>query len=123
MDSIIISPVEWWFLWAFVGLLVELLLAPGFGVLFISFGALTVAGLMLVFPSLEIYQYLFFCLFSFAWVAILWKPIKCYVFSAKKNHTSSSDLVGQEVEVINNPLTSVVGQVKWSGTIMNARLG
>lgn len=119
-----ISTVEWWVIWAFVGILIELLLAPGLGMFFISCGALTVAGLMLIFPDIETYQYPLFCIFSFFWVATLWKPIQCYILSKSKRLYNVSDIIGQEVEVVDRPLIAggVLGQVKWSGTIMNAKL-
>jgi membrane protein implicated in regulation of membrane protease activity len=117
------SQVELWLVLAFTCILIELLLAPGFGMLFIACGALTVSGLMYIIPALEDYQYQVFCLFAFFWVAILWKPLTHYLRSNKTEQHTTSDLIGQDVEVISEPLTTDgVGQVKWSGTIMNARL-
>lgn len=117
------SQVEWWLILAFACVLIELLLTPGFGMLFVACGALTVSGLIYIIPALEDYQYQVFCLFAFFWVAILWKPIKHYLLNRKTGHRAASDLAGQDVEVINAPLAyGEVGQVRWSGTIMNARL-
>ncbi|MES2214620.1 MAG: NfeD family protein [Pseudomonadota bacterium] len=117
-----ITQTEWWLIFGFAGILIELLISPGLGGIFLSLGAVTVAAIVSFIPSMEVYQYLLFCLFSCFWVIALWKPLKYpNIFSTKRSQTS--DLVGQEVEVINLPLEAgIIGQVKWSGTIMNAKL-
>lgn len=63
-------------------------------------------------------------LLSLAWFLVLWWPLKVFVYGKKSSAGSDYfDMVGMQVEVaVEDIEPSGLGQVYWSGTLMNAKL-
>jgi membrane protein implicated in regulation of membrane protease activity len=117
-----IEAVELWLVLGAVCLIIELQVS-GIGFLFLGLGSLSNAALIYTYPNLSQYQYSFFGLLSFLWFIILWWPLRRYMQAKSKNTQHYMDMVGSEVEIYNSSLLpGDLGQVKWSGTVMNARL-
>jgi len=122
MYNLFLHPIE---LWLFVGVFcitIEFLHLPNIGFLFLGLGALSNGILINFFNDLVFYQLIIFGLASLSWFLILWLPLKHYLY--KKNKQSAySDMIGNEVYVFSSPIIiGNIGQVRWSGTIMNAML-
>lgn len=116
------SSAEIWLTIGLIFLIVEFTKVPGIGFLFLGLGALINSVLVYNYPIFEEYQYTSFGLVSFLSFIILWRPLKKYMYN-KNLRGSHFNMVGSEVEVYANPLLpGKLGQVKWSGTIMNAKL-
>jgi membrane protein implicated in regulation of membrane protease activity len=115
-----IGSIAFWSLIGFAAIMVELLFISGFGMLFIGLGAFTVAGINVFYPEMQYLQYLYFALFSCLWFALLWYPLKN--FYHKSPSSLVSNFIGDKVELISDLKPGSIGQVKWSGTIMNAEL-
>lgn len=111
--------------WTIVGLVLviaEMFVVPGVGLLFVGLGALSVALISVILPEIYEVQYIIFIITSLVWLIILWGPIKRYLYK-KGNDYSVPALVGSKVKVVHNAIASgEIGQVQWSGTIMNAKL-
>lgn len=120
----IISDVELWIIIGIICLIIEFTKLPGIGFLFLSFGALSSAILISNYPNFFYNQYIVFAYFgllSLLWFIILWWPLKKYVDN-KPNKHNYFDMIGQEVKVYSRIVPREVGQVKWSDTIIDARL-
>lgn len=118
-----LSSIALWLVIGCICLLLEFAKLPGIGFLFLGLGALTNAILVYTYPALlDYYQYASFGLISFLWLAILWLPLRTYFYKKKNKSLNYSDMIDQEVEVYNKISIGAIGQVKWSGTIMNAKL-
>ena len=116
------SPSEIWLIVGLIFLIVEFTKLPGIGFLFLGLGALINSVLVYNYSVFEEYQYTSFGLVSFLSFIVLWRPLKKYMYN-KNSRGSHFNIVGSEVEVYANPLLpDKLGQVKWSGTIMNAKL-
>lgn len=113
--------IEIWLLVGLLSLIVEFLQFPGIGFLFLGLGALSNAILIHIYPGFAKDQYTCFGLLSFAWFLLLWWPLKKYAGRSNKKQESFG-ILGAEVELVSDLLPGDMGQVKWSGTIMNARL-
>lgn len=112
-------------LWVIVGIIliiIEFTNIPNVGFLFLGLGALSTAIFLTAYPATLKYQYIIFGISSLLSLAILWWPLKWYVYK-NDNIAPYSDMVGNEV-VVHSQLISAekIGQVIWSGTIMNAKL-
>lgn len=116
-----IGSIAFWSLIGFAAIMVELLFISGFGMLFIGLGAFSVAGVNIFYPEMQHLQYLYFALFSCLWCAILWYPLKNFYYKSSPS-SGVQNLIGDRVELISDLKPGSVGQVKWSGTIMNAEL-
>lgn len=118
-----LSPAEYWLIFGFIIILLEMFFISGFGLLFAGLGAITIAAVLSYEPNMLQYQFPLFALCSFGWFGILWHPLKKYLYN-KSSASQSSDLVGAMVEVTGSSLLpgGRLGQVKWSGTMLNARL-
>lgn len=118
-----LTPAECWLIFGFITILFEICFISGVGLVFAGFGAITTAGIISFEPNMLSHQYPLFASCSFVWFGILWRPLKKYLYS-KSSVSQSSDLVGAVVEVTGLALLSSgeLGQVKWSGTILNAKL-
>ena len=115
-----IGSIAFWSLIGFAAIMVELLFISGFGMLFIGFGAFSVAGINVFYPEMQHLQYLYFAVFSCFWFALLWYPLKN--FYHKSPSSLVSNFIGDKVELISDLKPGSMGQVRWSGTIMNAEL-
>lgn len=108
-----------WYVLAVVFTALEFVKAPGVGFIFAGIGAL-VTGLLrqLGFIETEIAQ--FTCFFAVTVVSgvVLWKPMKKF----RSSHAGYNDVVGATA-IADSDITKLQeGKVKWSGTIMNAKL-
>jgi membrane protein implicated in regulation of membrane protease activity len=119
-----IQPSEVWMIIGFSLIFIELIKLPGFGLLFLGLGSLTVS-IILASEKIELSQYAQFAIFIVStciWFGLLWKPLKNFN-SKKSSKTSYLDMIGEDVVVIGDKITpGLIGQVKWSGTLMNATL-
>lgn len=109
-----------WLLGGAVCIGVEMFGMPGMGFLFAGIAALLVGGAVeigLIAPENLLLQFALFFLFTSVSAMLLWKKLK------KIRGPVYSNMVGTEAEVIGGGLAGTrEGQVKWSGTIMRARL-
>lgn len=109
-----------WLLAGAVFIGIEMFGMPGIGFLFAGISALLVGGAVeigLIAPENLLLQFALFFLFTSVSAMLLWKKLK------KIRGPVYSNMVGTEAEVIGGGLAGTrEGQVKWSGTIMRARL-
>ena len=102
----------------FVG--IEIFGVPGIGFLFAGIAALIVGGVVelgVVSPEKTILQFALFFLITTVSALLLWKKLKAI------RGPSYSNMVGTTAEVMGAGLSGTLeGQVKWSGTLMRARL-
>ena len=118
-----ISVVTLWLIAGIIFIIIEFIGTPNVGFLFLGLGALSTA-ICLSLSSLAFkYQPVIFGVASLLSLAILWKPLKLYVYKTDNNGAPYSDMVGNAVIVHSDEIsTKKIGQVMWSGTIMNAKL-
>lgn len=113
-----------WLLTGALFIFLEAMAMPGVGFLFAGLAALTVGGLLqfgVVDGSQYLLQAAIFLGTSFVWAAILWVPLQ--KFLKKQKNENFSNIVGDVATIYNSPLVKgKVGEVKWSGTIMQAVL-
>ncbi|MBM3467318.1 MAG: NfeD family protein [Alphaproteobacteria bacterium] len=121
-----ITAVEIWLLIGVIFIIIEFSKIPGIGFLFLGLGALTTSALISSYSEITDYQIATFGLVSFAWFLVQWWPLKKFVYGKKKENGVNQgyfDLVGNQVTVFNQSIEpGKIGQVSWSGTIMNAKL-
>ena len=124
-NDMLSSEIFWLFL-GFALILMEIFaVMPGIGLLFAGLGALCTALLLYNIPEYAISlagQVVWFLAFGAFWAAVLWKPMKKWRLPSGSSQTYN-DMIGQEVTITGLDLTKErMGQVLWSGTVMNARL-
>jgi membrane protein implicated in regulation of membrane protease activity len=118
-----ITPVEIWLLVGVIFILIEFSTIPGIGFLFVGFGSLSNAILIYNYPQLAEYHIAAVGILSMLWFLILWWPLKVYAYGKKGKKKDYFDIAGSEVKVFDDVIKpGDMGQVEWSGTIMNARL-
>ena len=120
-----ITPSILWLLFGMSLIILEFSQLPGIGFLFLGFGAITTAIITNYLKAeTMLIQFAYFGISSIAWFALLWYPMKKFLYKKDSNHTEDSfDIVGTEVTVIKNDMrVGHLGQVLWCGTVMNARL-
>lgn len=121
-----ISAVEIWLIVGIIFIIIEFSKIPGIGFLFLGLGALTTSALISSYLEITHYQIATFGLVSFTWFLVLWWPLKKFVYGKRKGNNINQgyfDLVGNQVTVLNRNIEpGKIGQVSWSGTIMNAKL-
>ncbi len=109
-----------WLLGGAVFIGIEMFGMPGIGFLFAGIAALLVGGAVeigLIAPENLLLEFALFFLFTSVSAMLLWKKLK------KIRGPVYSNMVGTQAEVIGGGLAGTrEGQVKWSGTIMRARL-
>lgn len=100
----------------------EAFLLPGVGLLFAGLAGMTVGILaQLGLVDNPYAQAGLFFLFTGVWAALLWKPLR--KFRSGSQPGGYQNIVGSTAVVIGAPLTAgAKGQVRWSGTTMQARL-
>ncbi len=114
------NPSSIWLIAAALLIIIELVLVPGIGFLFAGLGAISVgAGLVVGWiEGLSAQLILFFFATAF-WTAILWKPLKSFI--AGKG-SGFDDMVGGTAVVFGQSIEKgMMGEVKWSGTIMKCQ--
>lgn len=118
------TSIELWLLFGLFLILIEFTQVPGIGLVFIGFGAFTTALLMIYFPMVVDYQIITLGISSLVWLIILWHPMKSFYGTKNSSSKINFNIIGSSVQVINSDIKqNEMGQVFWSGTIMNARLG
>jgi membrane protein implicated in regulation of membrane protease activity len=118
-----ISLIELWLIIGVMFLVIEFIAAPNIGFLFFGFGALSNAILIYNYPILLKGQITIFGLLSLIWFVVLWWPLKKYIYNKATRQSNYSDMINKEVEVYSPTISSdKMGQIKWSGVIMNALL-
>jgi membrane protein implicated in regulation of membrane protease activity len=112
--------------WLIAGVLfcsIEMFFISGIGFLFAGLGALTVGSLMVLnkiaVSSIDI-QFIVFFFSSVAWGISLWFPLKKLL--KRQTNSPYASITGETAIVIQAIDGDKIGQVRWSGTIMNARL-
>ena len=116
------NPIELLVSIGLVTIIIEMFFMPGLGFLFFGMGAFTTAGILYYFPSVTDYQYIVVAIVSCIWFILLWKPLKHYMHK-RKGPEAVLDIIGSSVEIMGSDLApGAIGKVKWSGTIMNAKL-
>ncbi|PIR38081.1 MAG: hypothetical protein COV35_07525 [Alphaproteobacteria bacterium CG11_big_fil_rev_8_21_14_0_20_39_49] len=124
MESIDINHVALiWLILSAVFFVLEVSLVPGIGFLFEGLAAITVGGLInfdIINSNSYFEQFAYFFGLIFAWAAVLWYPLKKFRSESKGDF---KNIVGDSAIVCGKTLDKrKTGKVKWSGTIMNARL-
>gem|GEM_PF-2117163 len=113
-------------IWLIIGIIcvaIEFFAVPSIGFLFFGFGALSNALVVYNYDINLQNQITIFGILSLIWFCVLYYPLKKYVFSKTTKVENYSDMIGKTVEVYSSTLSSdTMGQVKWSGAIMNAYL-
>ena len=124
-NDMLSSEIFWLFLGVALILMEIFAVMPGIGLLFAGLGALCTALLLYNIPEYAISlagQVVWFLAFGAFWAAVLWKPMKKWRLPSGSSQTYN-DMIGQEVTITGSDLTKErMGQVLWSGTVMNARL-
>jgi membrane protein implicated in regulation of membrane protease activity len=114
-------------IWLIIGIIcvaIEFFAAPSIGFLFFGFGALSNTLVVYNYPLVSLTnQITIFGMLSLIWFCILYYPLKKYVYNKTDKTENYSDMIGKAVEVYSSTVSSdTMGQVKWSGAIMNAYL-
>lgn len=119
-----ITPIEIWLAVGIIFILLEFTTLPGIGFLFLGFGAMSSSVIFYFYPEMQNYQVVSVGFLSLAWFLILWWPLKFFVYGKNGNSEKDYfDIVGMQAEVALKDINpGDIGQVYWSGTIMNARL-
>ena len=110
------------YIWLTAGVILVILefLLPMVGCLFAGLAALIV-GLALTSGLISSgnSQLVTFFIFTIAFAAILWKPLKNF---GKGKGVVYNDMVGQKAILLTDLEGEKIGQAKWSGTNMKAKL-
>ncbi|KAF8818460.1 NfeD family protein [Rickettsia endosymbiont of Cardiosporidium cionae] len=108
-------------IWLIIGvifIILEFFVIQSVGLLFLGFGSLSIAIISEYFSICYIYQIVIFSILSLVWLIIL---LPIIVKQTRK--TKYDDMIGKEVLVYGNPIKcGILGEVQWSGVVMNAKL-
>ncbi len=115
---------EIWLIIGIIYVIVEFFAVPSIGFLFFGLGALSNTLMVYNYPLVSLTnQITFFGILSLVWFCILYYPLKKYVYNKTDKTENYSDMIGKTVEVYSSTVSSdTIGQVRWSGAIMNAYL-
>ncbi|AFC71497.1 NfeD family protein [Rickettsia australis] len=115
---------EIWLIIGIICVVVEFFAVPNIGFLFFGLGALSNTLVVYHYPLVSLTnQITFFGILSLIWFCILYYPLKKYVYNKTDRTENYSDMIGKTVEVYSSTVSSdTIGQVRWSGAIMNAYL-
>ena len=112
--------------WLILGvtlIILEVSLLPGVGLLFAGLAAVT-TNFLLEFNIIEhslLIEIAVFAILTAIWAAILWIPLKRY--SKQPSTETYTNMVGSVAYVEGKNLSpNEIGNVKWSGTTMRAKL-
>lgn len=113
----------WWLLAGGIMVALEAFILPGIGLLFAGLAAIVVgAAVQMELVANPYAQAGLFLALTGAWAALLWKPLKKFHRGSHKG-AGYQNIVGTTAAVINEPLVKgKKGQVRWSGTNMQAVL-
>ncbi len=112
-----------WFIAAAILISIEVMLAPGIGLLFAGLGALT-TGLLITLGFVDnnavLLQIAIFLITTSIWALALWKPMKNLLRSKSSEY---KNIIGEHAKVLGNKIQrNKSGKVSWSGTELKARL-
>lgn len=119
-----LTPSVWWLLAGALLLALEAFGLPGIGLLFAGLAAILVgiaveAGLIGV--DAVIAQFAVFFIFTTVFAAILWK--KLISWRLKPNQAEYQNMIGDKAVIVHAGLQKgAMGEVRWSGTTMQAML-
>lgn len=115
----------WWLLIGAVMMAVEVFAMPTFVLFFAGIAAVCVGvmtGTGLLQDDSYLMQWAWFFGLTVMWAAVLWKPVKKFR-TITPHGQDYKNITGDIATVVRGSLKKgVVGQVQWSGTLMNARL-
>ena len=109
-------------LWLIAGVILvtlEFTMIPGVGMLFAGVAALLVGVLTETIGISFTYQCVIFLAATILFIVLLYKPLRNYQSTKDANY---SNMIGETATVIGTLTPGQTGQVKWSGTIMKAKL-
>ena len=112
-----------WLIAGVAFLVFEALGMPGAGLLFAGLGALATGSFIhlgYIAQTDTLMQFITFFLTSGVFAVLLWKPIQKFKGNQQKN--KFNNIVGDTAVVGKDGLGANGGEVKWSGTIMTAKL-
>jgi membrane protein implicated in regulation of membrane protease activity len=116
-----LSPSAIWLICGAFLIILDVIMINAIWVMFAGLGAVTV-GAALAGGWIEgpVGQFMVFFFATGVWSLLLWKPLKNFMDG---KDTGFNDMVGATAIVYENALEyGKMGQVKWSGTVMNCRL-
>ncbi|BDU60335.1 hypothetical protein FLA4_07450 [Candidatus Rickettsia kotlanii] len=115
---------EIWLITGIICIVVEFFAVSSIGFLFFGLGALSNTLVVYNYPLVSLTnQITFFGILSLIWFCILYYHLKKYVYNKTDKTKNYSDMIGKTVEVYSSTVSSdTIGQVRWSGAIMNAYL-
>lgn len=114
--------IEIWLILGLFLILIEFTQLPGIGLIFVGFGAFTTVLLLNFYPTIANYQIITLGVSSVLWLLLLWRPMRSF-HTSKNSGKNQFHIIGSTVQVVKKDINpGEMGQVFWSGTIMNARL-
>lgn len=117
-----VHPEVFWMALGCIFLLLEVTAIPGIGMFFAALAAFTLGALQLFElvsrESAMLMQVAIFFGLTSLWAAILWKPFKRLKNSGEHYH----NMVGTSCTATEMLTKGKRGQVKWSGTVMQAKI-
>jgi len=120
------NPSLSWLAFGIVLIGFEAITVPGIGIFLAGLGAIVTAIVIevgLVNPLSSLWQLSCFFIFTILFTLVLWKPLKKWRTSGKGAGLPANNMIGEFCVVVKNPLLKGnIGQVEWSGTIMNAQI-
>jgi membrane protein implicated in regulation of membrane protease activity len=128
VGELLSNPVNVWLAAGALIIALEAFTAPGLGFFLGGLGALCTALVIksgLVGEASIGAQFAWCFGLTVAWAALLWKPLQKYRMrrKARNQEVKTNNLIGEVVTVAEGGLKrGEVGQVIWSGTVMNAEL-
>src|SRR5262249_9726788 len=119
--DILQNPTNLWLIAGGILIIMEFFLFSGVGFAFAGLGALTV-GLLLETGVIatQLASWLVFLLSTLLWALLLWK--KLANFKMNRHQQPFSDMIGHKAVLLTPLEPGQIGQARWSGTIMKAKL-
>jgi membrane protein implicated in regulation of membrane protease activity len=112
-----------WFI-AGVGFICFEIIITGIGALFLGLASIITGILIMVdiVSAISIEMQFAICFgLTFILAVLLWKPLKKFTLGKRTDYLS--DIVGSKATIIEKDLSpDNIGKIRWSGTILNARL-
>lgn len=116
----ILTTAEYWVILGLVLIIIDLTMFPGFGIICAGIGGISIGTLLIYFPFYYPYQYLIFMIVSSLSALIFYTFIRRLPRTVR---VTFNDIHGYRVQVISDVLEyKKIGQVRYSGTVMNARM-
>ena len=113
-----------WLILGIIFIIIEVSAIPGIGFLFAGLSAISLGGFItfgFINGATQLDQIAYFFFLTAIWWVVLWKPLKGLVKNKGGDYKNLSDAQGV-VEEDGGLLAGKVGNVKWSGAVMRARI-